>query len=789
MGEIEGHRYDETGLFPSAPGAPLGEWRELTRIGSTAAHDGVRWGYALVFVFAEVESVTVPIPSGWLGRPPLADLSELLQMAVRRAPATVEVTPRARLLLAWERHTESEHEQLRAMRASEPDARKLLAAAHWRWARLEHGAAARLASAATRRAPGDAEVWKALLLIEVERRARVARVQALCAEVLARAPGDPEAQAIAGAFASRTDAPLWKTALRRLPAAAAFIVAAGVVGFWGWARWEEQRERERAVARMREQIAKQFDVDRRPEPLAEAEWQAAIGNPHALLTLAEFHEQGLHGLKADPAEAHRLRLEAAEEGHAPAMTLVGRALLLGDGVERNVGEAQTWLERAAEGRSGEAAYLLGEFFFRGLDAPQDYKASYRWYARAFALGHPEARGQLAYHYERGLGTKKNLVSAFALYRVLADRGDGWAANKVGYLLSTGQGVERDEAAAARWYRIGAQKGDATAQMNLAFTLLAERTVERNDAEAMAWLEKAIAQGEPTAGAFYADLQWRGSGVKQDRPAALARVEALAAEGSAPARSLLGKFLVASGPQQDLPRARKLLDEGSAAGSSADQAVHGLLCLEGIGGPRDIESALTDLELASKDGHQSAAIFLAGARMGYGRAGVVPDLAAARQAIERIKEPGKDLVPYVQRLNEGGNVALLLAGKTEAVAAAPGEDAIESGEVLPETRRPLIVSQAPPSYPLAGRVLDLEGEVVVEFIVSPAGRVENAKAVKSTLPLFDVAAISAVQQWRFKPGVKEGRAVPTRMQVPIRFSLNDEPAASVRVDFYQGAGKR
>ena len=625
MGEIEGHRYNETGLFPGAPGAPLGEWRELTRIGATASHDGVRWGYALVFVFAEVESVTVPIPSGWLGRPPLADVSELLQTAVRHAPAAVEVTPRARLLLAWGRHTASEHEQLRAIRASEPDARTLLAAAHWRWARLEHGAAARLASAATRRAPGDAEAWKTLLLIEVERRARVARVQALCAEVLARAPGDREAQAIAGAFASRTDAPLRKTALRRLPAAAALIVAAGVVGFWGWARWEEQRERERAVARMCEQFAKQVDVDRRPEPLAEAEWQAAIGNPHALLTLAEFHEQGLHGLKADPAEAYRLRLEAAEEGHAPAMTLVGLALLRGEGVERKVGEAQKWLERAAEGRSGEAAYLLGDLFFRGLDAPQDYKASYRWYARAFELGNPEARGQLAYHYERGLGTKQNFASAFALYRVLADRGDGWAANKIGYLLATGQGVERDEKEAARWYRIGAQRGDATAQMNLARALKEGLGVARNDAEAMAWLEKSAAQGEPTAGALYAHLQWRGEGVTQDRAAAVARAEALTAEGSALARSLLGKFLVASGPQQDFARARALFDVGAAEGSSADQAYHGMLCLEGIGGPRDIESALADLELASKAGQQTAALFLAGAKMGYRQSNPKPDI--------------------------------------------------------------------------------------------------------------------------------------------------------------------
>ena len=34
------------------------------------------------------------------------------------------------------------------------------------------------------------------------------------------------------------------------------------------------------------------------------------------------------------------------------------------------------------------------------------------------------------------------------------------------------------------------------------------------------------------------------------------------------------------------------------------------------------------------------------------------------------------------------------------------------------------------------------------------------------------AIQAVGKWTFRPGRKGGRAVNTRMQVPIVFSLND-----------------
>ena len=39
--------------------------------------------------------------------------------------------------------------------------------------------------------------------------------------------------------------------------------------------------------------------------------------------------------------------------------------------------------------------------------------------------------------------------------------------------------------------------------------------------------------------------------------------------------------------------------------------------------------------------------------------------------------------------------------------------------------------------------------------------------------FEAAAVQAVSKWKFKPGRKGGRDVPTHMQVPIVFTLNEE----------------
>jgi protein TonB len=65
---------------------------------------------------------------------------------------------------------------------------------------------------------------------------------------------------------------------------------------------------------------------------------------------------------------------------------------------------------------------------------------------------------------------------------------------------------------------------------------------------------------------------------------------------------------------------------------------------------------------------------------------------------------------------------------------------------------------------------LSGEVLVDFIVDTNGAVRNAVAVKSTNPMFEENALSAVAKWKFTPGRKNNHIVYTHMQVPIQFHL-------------------
>jgi len=79
-------------------------------------------------------------------------------------------------------------------------------------------------------------------------------------------------------------------------------------------------------------------------------------------------------------------------------------------------------------------------------------------------------------------------------------------------------------------------------------------------------------------------------------------------------------------------------------------------------------------------------------------------------------------------------------------------------------------QARPGYPAAFRGKGIGGEALVEFVVDAAGEVRDATAVHTTHPEFATAALEAVAKWKFQAGVKDTRAVNTRLRLPMKFTI-------------------
>ncbi len=86
------------------------------------------------------------------------------------------------------------------------------------------------------------------------------------------------------------------------------------------------------------------------------------------------------------------------------------------------------------------------------------------------------------------------------------------------------------------------------------------------------------------------------------------------------------------------------------------------------------------------------------------------------------------------------------------------------------RVPEPIVQPPPQFPVQLKKDVDSAEVVVEFIVDSRGDTRDVRVVSSTHPGFEHAAVEGVGKWRFRPGMKTGRKVNTRMMVPIRFTV-------------------
>lgn len=88
------------------------------------------------------------------------------------------------------------------------------------------------------------------------------------------------------------------------------------------------------------------------------------------------------------------------------------------------------------------------------------------------------------------------------------------------------------------------------------------------------------------------------------------------------------------------------------------------------------------------------------------------------------------------------------------------------------RIPEPLLQPAPLFPIAMRREALTATVTIEFVVDSTGAVQGAFVLNTTNTGFDAAALAGVSKWKFRPGIKQGRKVNTRMRVPIMFAYSD-----------------
>jgi protein TonB len=86
---------------------------------------------------------------------------------------------------------------------------------------------------------------------------------------------------------------------------------------------------------------------------------------------------------------------------------------------------------------------------------------------------------------------------------------------------------------------------------------------------------------------------------------------------------------------------------------------------------------------------------------------------------------------------------------------------------------IVSSRALPKYPDIARRAGVQGTVVLLVVIDRDGRVGEIEVLRSPDPRFgfDLAAVEAVKQWRYRPALLGGRAVTVQASVMVEFTLS------------------
>jgi protein TonB len=94
---------------------------------------------------------------------------------------------------------------------------------------------------------------------------------------------------------------------------------------------------------------------------------------------------------------------------------------------------------------------------------------------------------------------------------------------------------------------------------------------------------------------------------------------------------------------------------------------------------------------------------------------------------------------------------------------PGVSLSDGGTIPP----PKKLKDVKPVLPDLAAVAHISGDVIVEFVIDASGKVTHSRLLRS-IPLFDEAALDAVEQWKFEPTLLNGVAVPVLTTAVVSF---------------------
>lgn len=144
--------------------------------------------------------------------------------------------------------------------------------------------------------------------------------------------------------------------------------------------------------------------------------------------------------------------------------------------------------------------------------------------------------------------------------------------------------------------------------------------------------------------------------------------------------------------------------------------------------------------------------------------------------ESVKSPPKPFAPVAAPSSVSAPAPVApAAAKVVSAPTVPREPAKPAEPPAPvevlSSQPSFLEPPRQPSYPSQARRRNQQGVVLLEVRLDERGQQRSVNVLRSSgVDSLDRAALEAVAKWRFQPETAGGRAVPSRVQIPIQFAL-------------------
>jgi TonB family protein len=83
---------------------------------------------------------------------------------------------------------------------------------------------------------------------------------------------------------------------------------------------------------------------------------------------------------------------------------------------------------------------------------------------------------------------------------------------------------------------------------------------------------------------------------------------------------------------------------------------------------------------------------------------------------------------------------------------------------------MLLHKIEPSYSIEARAAKVQGTVILSVVIGTDGAASDVQLRKGVGYGLDEQAVNAIAQWTFKPGTRDGMAVPVQASIEVNFRL-------------------